>query len=279
MRIFCTKINNYSGINERKQEIINHAAQNLGYQTISLFKFPDQVDSDQELMYRMFGIFAAFDQDDVLFFQYPSMVSLRYDNAVMNQMARYQNATKIVIVEDFGSRIDPEHYPSLDDEVNLLNQADLLILQGNEMLEELKQHGLNGVHVILQKVWDYPLNEEPNGNDVKVKDGFGILAGPNNLNPLYMGYYIRNNLPVIALQGTPGAEFVEKFQVGLCVTDEQMQQLDIQSLVMSTPREQLEQILKKTAAMAPLMEEGAYSKTLLMHALVAAQELKIKKIK
>ena len=213
MRIFCTKINNYSGMNERKQEIINHAAQNLGYQTISLFKFPDQVYSDQELMYRMFGIFAAFDQDDVLFFQYPSMVSLRYDTAVMNQVARYQNATKIVIVEDFGSRIDPEHYPSLDDEVNLLNQADLLILQGNEMLEELKQHGLNGVHVILQKVWDYPLNEEPNENDVKVKDGFGILTGPNNLNPLYMGYYIRNNLPVIALQGTPGAEFVEKFQV------------------------------------------------------------------
>ena len=279
MRIFCTKINNYSGINERKQEIINHAAQNLGYQTISLFKFPDQVDSDQELMYRMFGIFAAFDQDDVLFFQYPSMVSLRYDTAVMNQVARYQNATKIVIVEDFGSRIDPEHYPSLDEEVNLLNQADLLILQGNEMLEELKQHGLNGVHVILQKVWDYPLNEEPNENDVKVKDGFGILTGPNNLNPLYMGYYIRNNLPVIALQGTPGAEFVEKFQVGLCVTNEQMQQLDIQSLVMATPREQLERILKKTAAMAPLMEEGAYSKTLLMHALVAAQELKIKKIK
>ena len=142
----------------------------------------------------MFGIFAAFDQDDVLFFQYPSMVSLRYDTAVMNQVARYQNATKIVIVEDFGSRIDPEHYPSLDAEVNLLNQADLLILQGNEMLEELKQHGLNGVHVILQKVWDYPLNEEPNENDVKVKDGFGILTGPNNLNPLYMGYYIRNNL-------------------------------------------------------------------------------------
>ena len=52
MKIFYTKTYNLSGANELKQRIIEKTAREMGMEEISLFRFPDSTDNDEELHYR-----------------------------------------------------------------------------------------------------------------------------------------------------------------------------------------------------------------------------------
>lgn len=156
MKVFYTKTYNVWNDNTRKHDIVAQAAQKMDYDEVSLFKFNDTYDSDDELHVRMQGITAAVSRDSIVIFQYPSMVSARYDGFVMEHLKNTCSAKVAVIVEDLGSRIAPSDYKQLSDEIDLFNKADLLIVQSTEMELYLKENGLKEMPVLYQRVWDYP---------------------------------------------------------------------------------------------------------------------------
>ena len=156
MKVFYTKTYNVWNDNTRKHDIVAQAARKLDYDEVSLFKFNDTHDSDDELHVRMQGITAAVSSDSIVIFQYPSMVSARYDSFVMEHLKNTCAAKVAVFVEDLGSRIAPSDYKQLSDEIDLFNKADLLIVQSTEMELYLKENGLKEKPLLYQRVWDYP---------------------------------------------------------------------------------------------------------------------------
>ena len=156
MKVFYTKTYNVWNDNTRKHDIVAQSAKKLDYDEVSLFKFNDTYDSDDELRVRMQGITAAVSRDSIVLFQYPSMVSARYDSFVMEHLKNTCGAKSAVFVEDLGSRIAPLDYKQLSDEIDLFNKADLLIVQSREMNLYLKENGLKEMPVLYQRVWDYP---------------------------------------------------------------------------------------------------------------------------
>ena len=141
MKVFYTKTYNVWNDNTRKHDIVAQAAKKLDYDEVSLFKFDDTYDSDDELHVRMQGITAAVSSDSIVIFQYPSMVSARYDSFVMEHLKNTCAAKVAVFVEDLGSRIAPSDYKQLSDEIDLFNKADLLIVQSTEMELYLNENG------------------------------------------------------------------------------------------------------------------------------------------
>ena len=79
MSVHITKTYNIGGLIGLRQNAVKNAGETLGFKEISMFKFPDAYDSDDELHVRMDGIIASLCPEDIVIFQHPSGESPRYD--------------------------------------------------------------------------------------------------------------------------------------------------------------------------------------------------------
>ena len=283
MKVFYTKTYNVWNDNTRKQDIVAQAAKKLNCDEVSLFKFDDTYDSDDELHVRMQGITAAVSRDSIVIFQYPSMVSARYDGFVMEHLKNICGAKVAVIVEDLGSRIAPLDYKQLSDEINLLNKADLLIVQSTEMELYLKENGLKKMPVMYQRVWDYPydfyLDEQEIDKkmdkihdismrhmlDIK-KAGLALTATTDwenkyglMINPFETGFCICACIPMIVPEQTNIAEFVSRYGIGFVMSEDENTD-DVLNRISDGDIAQAQEQEKK---LAPAVADGMFTKLML----------------
>lgn len=283
MKVFYTKTYNVWNDNTRKQDIIAQAAKQLNCDEVSLFKFDDTYDSDDELHVRMQGITAAVSRDSIVIFQYPSMVSARYDCFVMEHLKKICGAKVAVIVEDLGSRIAPSDYKQLSDEINLFNKADLLIVQSTEMELYLKENGLKKMPVMYQRVWDYPydfyLDEQEIDKKVEQihdismqhmldlkKAGLALTATTDRenkydlmINPFETGFCICACIPMIVPEQTNIAEFVSRYGIGFVMSEDENTD-DVLNRISDGDIAQAQEQEKK---LAPAVSDGMFTKLML----------------
>ena len=283
MKVFYTKTYNVWNDNTRKQDIVAQAAKKLNCDEVSLFKFDDTYDSDDELHVRMQGITAAVSRDSIVIFQYPSMVSARYDGFVMEHLKNICGAKVAVIVEDLGSRIAPSDYKQLSDEINLFNKADLLIVQSTEMELNLKENGLKKMPVMYQRVWDYPYDfylEEleidkkmDKIHDISMqhmldlkKAGLALTATTDRenkyglmINPFETGFFICACSPMILPDQTNIAEFVSRYGIGFVMSEDENTD-DVLNRISDGDIAQAQEQEKK---LAPAVADGMFTKLML----------------
>ena len=283
MKVFYTKTYNVWNDNTRKHDIVAQAAKKLGYDEIALFKFDDTYDSDDELHVRMQGITAAVSRDSIVVFQYPSMVSARYDGFVMEHLKNICGAKVAVIVEDLGSRIAPSDYKQLSDEINLFNKADLLIVQSTEMELYLKENGLKKMPVMYQRVWDYPYDfyldeleidkKMDKIHDISMrhmldikKAGLALTATTDwenkyglMINPFETGFCICACIPMIVPEQTNIAEFVSRYGIGFVMSDGENTD-DVLNRISDGDIAQAQEQEKK---LAPAVADGMFTKLML----------------
>nr|WP_308656282.1 hypothetical protein [uncultured Agathobacter sp.] len=283
MKVFYTKTYNVWNDNTRKQDIVAQAAKQLNCDEVSLFKFDDTYDSDDELHVRMQGITAAVSRDSIVIFQYPSMVSARYDGFVMEHLKNICGAKVAVIVEDLGSRIAPSDYKQLSDEINLFNKADLLIVQSTEMELYLKENGLKKMPVMYQRVWDYPydfyLDEQEIDKKVEQihdismqhmldlkKAGLALTATTDRenkydlmINPFETGFCICACIPMIVPEQTNVAEFVSRYGIGFVMSDCE----NIDDVLNRISDGDIAQAQEQEKKLAPAVAEGMFTKLML----------------
>lgn len=283
MKVFYTKTYNVWNDNTRKQDIVAQAAKQLNCDEVSLFKFDDTYDSDDELHVRMQGITAAVSRDSIVIFQYPSMVSARYDGFVMEHLKNICGAKVAVIVEDLGSRIAPSDYKQLSDEINLFNKADLLIVQSTEMELYLKENGLKKMPVMYQRVWDYPydfyLDEQEIDKKVEQihdismqhmldlkKAGLALTATTDRenkyglmINPFETGFCICACIPMIVPEQTNIADFVSRYGTGFVMSEDENTD-DVLNRISDRDIAQAQEQEKK---LAPAVSDGIFTKLML----------------
>ena len=283
MKVFYTKTYNVWNDNTRKHDIVAQSAKKLDYDEVSLFKFDDTYDSDDELRVRMQGITAAVSRDSIVIFQYPSMVSARYDGFVMEHLKNICGAKVAVIVEDLGSRIAPSDYKQLSDEINLFNKADLLIVQSTEMELYLKENGLKKMSVMYQRVWDYPydfyLDEQEIDKKVEQihdismqhmldlkKAGLALIATTDRenkyglmINPFETGFCICACIPMIVPEQTNIAEFVARYGIGFVMSDGE----NIDDVLNRISDGDIAQAQEQEKKLAPAVSDGRFTKLML----------------
>ena len=88
MSVHITKTYNIGGLIGLRQNAVKNAGETLGFKEMSLFKFPDAYDSDDELHVRMDGIIASLCPEDIVIFQHPSGESPRYDGFLFDHLRR-----------------------------------------------------------------------------------------------------------------------------------------------------------------------------------------------
>ena len=283
MKVFYTKTYNVWNDNTRKHDIVAQAAKKLDYDEVSLFKFDDTYDSDEELHVRMQGITAAVSRDSIVIFQYPSMVSARYDGFVMEHLKNTCGAKSAVFVEDLGSRIAPLDYKQLSDEIDLFNKADLLIVQSREMNLYLKENGLKEMPVLYQRVWDYPYDlcldeleidkKVEQIHDISMqhmldlkKVGLALSTTTDQenkyglmINPFETGFCICACIPMIVPEQTNIAEFVSRYGIGFVMSEDENTD-DVLNRISDGDIAQAQEQEKK---LAPAVSDGMFTKLML----------------
>ena len=283
MKVFYTKTYNVWNDNTRKHDIVAQAAKKLDYDEVSLFKFDDTYDSDEELHVRMQGITAAVSRDSIVIFQYPSMVSARYDSFVMEHLKNTCGAKSAVFVEDLGSRIAPLDYKQLSDEIDLFNKADLLIVQSREMNLYLKENGLKEMPVLYQRVWDYPYDlcldeleidkKVEQIHDISMqhmldlkKVGLALSTTTDQenkyglmINPFETGFCLCACIPMIVPEQTNIAEFVSRYGIGFVMSEDENTD-DVLNRISDGDIAQAQEQEKK---LAPAVSDGMFTKLML----------------
>ena len=283
MKVFYTKTYNVWNDNTKKHDIVVQAAKKLDYDEVSLFKFNDTYDSDDELRVRMQGITAAVSRDSIVIFQYPSMVSARYDRFVMEHLKNTCGAKVAVFVEDLGSRIAPSDYKQLSDEIDLFNKADLLIVQSTEMELFLKENGLEEMPVLYQRVWDYPYDfyldeleidkKVEQIHDISMqhmldlkKAGLALSTTTDRenkyglmINPFETGFCICACIPMIVPEQTNIAEFVSRYGIGFVMSDGE----NIDDVLNRISDGDIAQAQEQEKKLAPAVADGMFTKLML----------------
>ncbi len=303
MNIHITKTYNVGGKTGIRQNSLVNAGRSMGCVEMSLLKFPDETDTDEQLHVRMDGIISSLCRDDIVIFQYPSGISARYDRFLIEHIRRYAGVRLVIYVQE----------PVTEgEELALLNQADLLIMPSEEMHSFYLKNGLQEKPVILQKWYDYMtdvmlrehkerriyiLSEEiapgnaMSGSNVEMlpfdeyhvpemllklgEGGVGLIWNFDGEEGkvrtpwgLMLGLFLTAGIPVIVQKGAPCGEYVEKHGVGFVA--ESME--EVCRICAALSDEDFEKYYANVKKLQYLFTSGAYTKHLLQEILINVLE-------
>lgn len=282
MKILYTRTYNTWNNTITKQSFIERVATDLSYDEISLFRFDDSCDSDYELDVRMENIVSPTDSNDVVIFQYPSMVSIRYDSFFLKHLHNRSNLKLVIFVEDLGSFVLPDAYPSLADEIELFNSADLLILQSKQMHEYLIANGLHqDTNILYHEIWEYPYGLTATGAGIDRHQEYitnfsaDYLLGGNKpginivnefgdsyaqmCNSLTLGMAICKGMPTICMNGSVTADTVSKYNLGWSVKTPE----EAANLINELSNEDISAVTNHCRKIADVVSNGIFTRKLL----------------
>lgn len=247
------------------------------------FKFDDKTDSDFELDIRMEGITGGIRDDAVVIFQYPSMVSDRYDAKLVEHLKNKKGMKLVIFAQDLGCSVSSATY-ELQNEIKILSRADLLILESPKMKKIMNANGLTDIDVIYHEVWDYPcdiakdtraINIEKTVTDLEIGDmsidtlitrkacGFVMVDSGDYIHSRKLGYCVASGIPVVVGNDSIEREFVRKFGIGICADTKE----EAKNIVMQMTEHDIQKIKVAIEKLSVAVGEGVFTKTLLQKVL------------
>lgn len=167
MRMHITRINGQAreSTAQTAQHMVADIAHDLGFAEMGIYSYDESGESADSLRSRFDGIIAGMNRGDVVIFQSPSWHTIRYDKVLIDHIKLYGGRV-IVFVQDFKSLMFVENRYLLDEMVELLNEAEVLIAPSVQMIQYLQTHGIReNMKFVIQEIWDYttqiPFREEP----------------------------------------------------------------------------------------------------------------------
>ncbi len=301
MSVHITKTYNIGGLIGLRQNAVRNAAETLGYKEMSLFKFPDQYDTDAELHVRMDGIISALCPNDIVIFQYPSGESPRYDNFLFDHIRMYAETKIIAFVQEIVSQRENSEY-TLENEIELLNRSDMFIFASDTVRDYYMENGLLEKPFIIQTVADYmtdisvtehtqekiyilaesigenysnvPINFEVISYDeyhatetiLRIADGgIGLIW---DLDEQALGIYMAAGIPVIVKKGLPCEKYVVDNGIGFVAEDFNK----VYKISVSATNDSIKPYYDRVKKIQKLFTNGVYTKKLLLDALIMARE-------
>lgn len=138
------------------------ATEILGYNELGIYCYQLSADSPQMLTSRLDGILASVESGDVVIFQYPTWNPMEFEEPLLQRLKRIRGVKLICFVHDMSSLMFPTWRGLLGRQIQLLNQADLVILPSQRMTDFLRSEGLTVQKTVIQRMWDFPVTVDRN---------------------------------------------------------------------------------------------------------------------
>ncbi|MBS0953234.1 sugar transferase [Lactiplantibacillus plantarum] len=127
-----------NAVDKAKQDI-TRIAENTNYNILSIFRYSAVGESDEAMHSRIDGITAGVVPGDIVFFQYPSYISIRFDIFFINHMIA-RGVKLILILHDV--EYIRKGVSETFNEIEILNRCSALIVHNLKMKAKLKECGV-----------------------------------------------------------------------------------------------------------------------------------------
>lgn len=155
MRVYVTNINGMAGTAQLSQNMVMDIAAEMGYRELGVYAYNMHHDTEVELSKRLDGIVAGLHQGDVVILQLPTWNTTAFDEKLLLKLKLF-HVKLIIFVHDVVPLMFASNFYLMDKVIALYNQADVLILPSQAMLERLQGHGLTVKQIVIQRMWDQP---------------------------------------------------------------------------------------------------------------------------
>lgn len=131
---------------KEKQNMYADAGHALNFIEMGIFNFDVNTDTYTELSKRLDGIISSLQFNDLVFFQLPTGNGSYYDNFLLDKIRAYN--TKICIIL---------HQKLLEDEINILNKADLILPVNDKIHRYLKNFDFDTIFYKNNINYEFPM--------------------------------------------------------------------------------------------------------------------------
>lgn len=157
MNIHITRIHKAGGAGDAAQDGVATVAKTLGFKEIAIEKKVFHEDYWNAISHHIDGVIAPLFFDDVVFFQYPTFCGPDYDRQFVEKVKAYKGVKLIILVHDIQKLLFNSEHHILESEIEILNNADLLILPSQKMRKYLIKNGMReDLDVVYQKTFEVP---------------------------------------------------------------------------------------------------------------------------
>lgn len=141
----------------KAQNRVADVARTLGYKELGIYSYDMNSDTQETLYSRIDGVIASVGYGDVVIFQYPAWNGTRFDEVFMHRLDHYKGLRKIFFVHDVPSLMFENNRYLLGRQIELMNQAEVVILPSKKMADFLIPEGMTVKKIVIQKMWDFPV--------------------------------------------------------------------------------------------------------------------------
>lgn len=158
MNIHITNIYGMSGTAIKCQHMVADIAKRfLGFNELGIYHYQADLDSEDILRVRMDGITASVsyqDFDNIIIFQLPTWNGIAFDEALIRHLKVYRKLKMVFFIHDVTPLMFESNRYLLKRYIDLYNQADLIILPSQPMIDFLRTEGLSVSKIVVQRMWD-----------------------------------------------------------------------------------------------------------------------------
>ncbi|MCI8287452.1 MAG: sugar transferase [Lachnospiraceae bacterium] len=158
MKVHITNVSGLAGAAGNAQQRVTDIARRYLYvNVLGIFHYPVESDTPEMLRTRLDGILAAISHGDTVIFQLPTWNDIKFDEAFAARLGNYRGVKKIFFVHDVPPLMFENTLGWLGRYIDLYNLADVLIVPSREMEEYLRSNGLKVPKIVVQRMWDFPV--------------------------------------------------------------------------------------------------------------------------
>lgn len=160
MNCYITTVNAIGGTAQTAQEMVTNIAINsLGFRQLGIYSYYWPDEPDGSLSARIDGIIASLHAGDIVVIQAPTWNGPSWTTQLINHIKTY-GAHVVILIHDIRAIQTAETWGTLGDEINVYNQAEVVIAHSHQMIDFLNQHGLKVKHTVSLDLMDHPINFE-----------------------------------------------------------------------------------------------------------------------
>ncbi len=133
-------------------------SQTMGVSEIGIRSYDSDGDNDRELQIRIDGMLTPVREGDIFILQLPTWNASRFEWQFIEAL-KLRNIKLIIFLHDVVAEMfeyNRQFYPQY---IDLYNTADVIIVPSDEMLLKLREQGLAVKKVVIQKMWDYCMED------------------------------------------------------------------------------------------------------------------------